>query len=178
MQVHSDAVRRHLSIPRPTLPPCGVRGQREGSSTVQRRGKRSRRERGGVGGGLGVEWGGWVGGGRDRLKLSQGDDVDENVPLRKGAPKRSWRRDLESTKGFVLEADIQAGGRGVGWGRGIIQTEERHQAEKAREILYTSESDAFLSMCSLITPSRKSSQPASHPPSFRSFPVLYILNGE
>ena len=58
MQVHSDAVRRHLSIPRPTLPPCGVRGQREGSSTVQRRGKRSRRERGGVGGGLGVEWGG------------------------------------------------------------------------------------------------------------------------
>ena len=37
---------------------------------------------------------------------------------------------------------------------------------------------AFLSMCSLITPSRKSSQPASHPPSFRSFPVLYILNGE
>lgn len=157
MQVHSDAVRRHLSIPRPTLPPCGVRGQREGSSTVQRRGKRSR---------------------RDRLKLSQGDDVDENVPLRKGAPKRSWRRDLESTKGFVLEADLQAGSRGVGWGRGIIQTEERHQAEKAREILYTSESDAFLSMCSLITPSRKSSQPASHPPSFRSFPVLYILNGE
>jgi len=115
---------------------------------------------------------------KDRLKLSQGDDVDENVPLRKGAPKRSWRRDLESTKGFVLEADLQAGSRGVGWGRGIIQTEERHQAEKAREILYTSESDAFLSMCSLITPSRKSSQPASHPPSFRSFPVLYILNGE
>lgn len=169
MQVHSDAVRRHLSIPRPTLPPCGVRGQREGSSTVQRRGKRSRREGGGSGG---------VGEGRDRLKLSQGDDVDENVPLRKGAPKRSWRRDLESTKGFVLEADLQAGSRGVGWGRGIIQTEERHQAEKAREILYTSESDAFLSMCSLITPSRKSSQPASHPPSFRSFPVLYILNGE
>jgi len=33
--------------------------------------------------------------------------------------------------------------------------------EKAREILYTSESDAFLSMCSLITPSRKSSQPAT-----------------
>lgn len=130
------------------------------------------------GGGRGA-WGGVGGGGRDRLKLSQGDDVDENVPLRKGAPKRSWRRDLESTKGFVLEADLQAGsGGGVGWGRGIIQTEERHQAEKAREILYTSESDAFLSMCSLITPSRKSSQPASHPPSFRSFPVLYILNGE
>ena len=129
----------------------------------------------GAWGGVGGVGGGW---GRDRLKLSQGDDVDENVPLRKGAPKRSWRRDLESTKGFVLEADLQAGSRGVGWGRGIIQTEERHQAEKAREILYTSESDAFLSMCSLITPSRKSSQPASHPPSFRSFPVLYILNGE
>ena len=29
--------------------------------------------------------------------------------LQKGAPKRSWRRDLESTKGFVLEADLQAG---------------------------------------------------------------------
>ena len=58
---------------------------------------------------------GWVGEGRDRLKLSQGDDVDENVPLQKGAPKRSWRRDLESTKGFVLEADLQAGS-GVGGG--------------------------------------------------------------
>ena len=63
---------------------------------------------------------GWVGEGRDRLKLSQGDDVDENVPLQKGAPKRSWRRDLESTKGFVLEADLQAGsgGGGAGWGEG------------------------------------------------------------
>ena len=84
---------------------------------------------------------------------------------------------------FLLIAEQVASNAGwgvnpVGWGRGIIQTEERHQAEKAREILYTSESDAFLSMCSLITPSRKSSQPASHPPSFRSFPVLYILNGE
>ena len=56
-----------------------------------------------------------MGEGRDRLKLSQGDDVDENVPLR----KRSWLRDLESTKGFVLEADLQAGSRGVGWGRAM-----------------------------------------------------------
>ena len=69
------------------------------------------------GGGRGA-WGGVGGGGRDRLKLSQGDDVDENVPLRKGAPKRSWRRDLESTKGFVLEADLQAGSRGGGVGEG------------------------------------------------------------
>lgn len=128
MQVHSDAVRRHLSIPRPTLPPCGVRGQREGSSTVQRRGKRSRRERGG-GRGLGVEWG--VGGGRDRLKLSQGDDVDENVPLRKGAPKRSWRRDLESTKGFVLEADLQAGSRG--WGGGGESSRQRKDTRPRRQ---------------------------------------------
>ena len=45
-------------------------------------------------------------------------------------------------------------------------------------MLYTSESDAFLSMCSLITLSRKASQPASQPPSCRSFSVLYILNGE
>ena len=38
---------------------------------------------GGWAGGLGWSGGGgW--GGRDRLKLSQGDDVDENVPLRKG----------------------------------------------------------------------------------------------
>ena len=72
MQVHSDAVRRHLSIPRPTLPPCGVRGQREGSSTVQRRGKRSRRERGGVGGGLGVEWGGVGGVGEGQAEAVSG----------------------------------------------------------------------------------------------------------
>ena len=26
-EVHLDAVRKHLSIPRPTLPPCGVRGE-------------------------------------------------------------------------------------------------------------------------------------------------------
>lgn len=75
---------------------------------------------------------GWVGEGRDRLKLSQGDDVDENVPLQKGAPKRSWRRDLESTKGFVLEADLQAGSGVGGGGRGIIQTEERHQAREGK----------------------------------------------
>ena len=46
-----DAVRRYLSIPRPTLPPCGVRGQREESSRVQRRRKRSRMEGGRLGGG-------------------------------------------------------------------------------------------------------------------------------
>ena len=109
---------------------------------------------------------GWVGEGRDRLKLSQGDDVDENVPLQKGAPKRSWRRDLESTKGFVLEADLQAGS-GVGgwgvWGGGSSRQRKDTRPEKAREMLYTSESDAFLSMCSLITLSRKASQPASQP---------------
>ena len=48
-----DAVRRYLSIPRPTLPPCGVRGQREESSRVQRRRKRSRMEGGRLGGGRG-----------------------------------------------------------------------------------------------------------------------------
>ena len=42
-----DAVRRHLSIPRPTLPPCGMIGQCEESSRLQRRRKRSRREGGG-----------------------------------------------------------------------------------------------------------------------------------
>ena len=82
VEVHLDAVRRHLSIPRPTLPPCGVRGQCEESSRVQRRRKRSRTGAGvgGRGVGVGVE--------RDRLKLSQGDDVGENVPLQKGAPER------------------------------------------------------------------------------------------
>ena len=43
-----------------------------------------------------------------------GFDVDENVPLR----KRSWLRDLESTKGCVLEADLQAGSGGGGVGEG------------------------------------------------------------
>ena len=46
VEVHLDAVRRHLKIPRSILPPCGVRGQCEESSRVQRRRKRSRREGG------------------------------------------------------------------------------------------------------------------------------------
>ena len=50
-EVHLDAVRRHLSIPRPTLPPCGMIGQCEESSRLQRRRKRSRREGGREGGG-------------------------------------------------------------------------------------------------------------------------------
>ena len=33
--------------------------------------------------------------------MSQGDDVDENVPLQKGAPKRSWRRDLDISRSQV-----------------------------------------------------------------------------
>ena len=52
---------RRPSVPRPTLPPCGVRGRCEESSRVQRRRKRSRRQRGR----RGVE-------GRARLKLSRG----------------------------------------------------------------------------------------------------------
>ena len=41
--------------------------------------------------------------------------MGENVPFQKGTPKRECWRDLESTKGFVLEADLKAGSRG--WGR-------------------------------------------------------------
>lgn len=73
------------------------------------------------GGGRGRGAGGREGGrwrwgeGRGRRKLSQGDDVDENLPLQKGAPKREFRRSLESTQGFVLEADLKAGSGG--WGR-------------------------------------------------------------
>lgn len=40
--------------------------------------------------------------------------MGENVPLQKGAPKREFRRDLESTQGFVLEADLKAGSGGGG----------------------------------------------------------------
>ena len=43
---------------------------------------------------------------------------------------------------------------------------------------YKSESDASLSMCSIIRLSWKSSPPASQPPSFRSFSVLYIFNSD
>ena len=50
----------------------------------------------------------------DRLKLYQGYEFVENVPLQKGAPKREFWQDLESTKGFVLEADLKAGSRGSG----------------------------------------------------------------
>ena len=54
------------------------------SSRVQRRRKRKRsRREGGTEGRRRRE-----GEGRDRLKLSQGDDVSENVPLQKGALKR------------------------------------------------------------------------------------------
>lgn len=50
---------------------------------------------GGVGVGVGVGCvGGCVvgGGGGERPTLSQGADVGENVPLRKGAPKKEFRR--------------------------------------------------------------------------------------
>ena len=52
--------------------------------------------------------------GWDRLKMSRGDDLSENVPLQKGAPKREFWRDLASTKDFILEADLKAGSRGSG----------------------------------------------------------------
>ena len=51
----------------------------------------------GAGGGEGGRGrGGREGVGRDRLKLSQGDDLGENVPLQKGAPKREFWQDLAS----------------------------------------------------------------------------------
>lgn len=51
--------------------------------------------------------------GRARLKLSRGDDVEENVPLQKGAPKRGRER-----SGGTLRAPSswERSGGGVGWG--------------------------------------------------------------
>ena len=81
--------------------------------------RRAQEFRGGGRGAGGREGGGrwgeraWVG--TDRLKLYQGYDFVEKVPLQKGAPKREFWRDLESTKGFILETDLKAGSGG--WGR-------------------------------------------------------------
>ena len=111
----------------------------------------------------------------DRLKLYQGYEFVENVPLQKGAPKREFWRDLASTKDFILEADLKAGSEG--WGREL----SRHRKDtrsRRQDILYKSESDAFLSMVSIIRLSWKSIRSSIHPPSFRSFSVLYIFNGE
>ena len=99
---------RRPSVPRPTLPPCGVRGRCEESSRVQRRRKRSRRQRGRRGGG-----------GEGQAEAVSGAMTwKRNVPLQKGAPKRE-------RSGGTLRAPSSWERGGVGWGgvgEGIIQT--------------------------------------------------------
>ena len=64
------------------------------------------------GGREGVGWDGGVG--RDRLKLSQGDDVGENVPVQKGARRDSsgtMRAQRASFCSLILKLGVGDGGR-------------------------------------------------------------------